>query len=200
MDHAWNQADEAARGKAIRPVADGFTGRWRDRYDDFVALCLEQFAGDRIILVRSHVPQFSVGWDGDVEVLPGRRRAARFLEALDEHFARSTSCLVSDAALSSFPVSDRWTFPDDLRVHVERDVVRLCAETPASQARTQGEPVARRLRAGCRPRVRARCTGRVLGRGVHHDRCRPRRQPGPRGEAAEPAAAARLLPAGPGDP
>jgi hypothetical protein len=160
MDHHWNNDPDSARESVLRPADDGFTDRWRDLYDRFVAQCLEAFPPERIILVRSHVPRFAVEYNGRIAPVPGATRAARFLADLDEHFIRATSCLVSDVPLGFFPLRGGWhDFPDDARVELERDIRRLCM-SPASRRRQvppnqSPDPSRRRLRQDVDPQAAA---------------------------------------------
>lgn len=149
MRHVWGDDDPVAPTQAYRVPRHGLTDSLLRAYDAFVAACLECFAPDRIILIRTHVARFRVSEDGLVEPTRADPADARLLHTLDERFAAATGCRVSDAAMACFPAGAQWhAGGHDLRIAVEDDLVRLCAPMPPAEAKPaprtarEGDPAA----------------------------------------------------------
>ncbi|WES66209.1 alpha-1,2-fucosyltransferase [Microbacter sp. GSS18] len=140
MDMLWNDDEAEARTRSVSVTETGLDPELRAAYLAFADACVEQFGQDRIVLVRSHVPRFSVADDGTIGLATGRWREARLLDELDHLFASHVGCRVSDAATTVFPTGPAWqSFGVAARRPIEDDLIRII-EDPAGQAPARDLP------------------------------------------------------------
>jgi hypothetical protein len=123
-------------GKICKLSAREFDDRLVATYDNFIAACLENFAPDQIVLVRSHLARFWVSSEGTIGPTTVDRRDARFIETIDSYFIERTGCRVLGGTMGVFPSGEQWqSFDFDLvRRTIEVELVEHL------RSAVQGEP------------------------------------------------------------
>jgi len=127
--------------KVVRPYLGKLSDELLANYERFIAVVLQHYPKDRIILLRSHVSDFY--WDGR-QVRPRTHvkeaRAARLLlETLDDRLERTTGCTSIDLARRFLPrtdaAGDSLSLGRDFHLAVERAVTDLCREGTTPESR-----------------------------------------------------------------